>query len=202
MKMTLGSFLSHPLRRARSASLRALRRVASWWRVGLARIGNGQVVLPWSTMLGSGVVIKVTDGGSLVVGVGVEVGSGSVLIVQAGSLRIGNDVSIAHGCTIVARESIVLGNDALIAEQVSIRDQDHRMDEPSVIRKSGFVTAPIEIGADVWIGAKASVLRGSKVGAHAVIGAHALIRGVIPANSVAVGVPARVIRARHTNAGS
>jgi acetyltransferase-like isoleucine patch superfamily enzyme len=196
-----GLSLLRPLRRGRSALLHALRRIASVWRVGLARLGNDRIALPWSTRMGRGVAIHVTDGGTLAIGAGVEIGAGSMLVVQAGTLRIGNGVSIAHGCTLVAREAIAIGDDVLVAEYVSIRDQDHRTDAPVVMCNAGFATAPIEIGAGAWIGAKASVLRGSRIGAHAVVGAHALVRGEIPADSVAAGVPARVIRTKRADVG-
>lgn len=115
---------------------------------------------------------------------------------KMGAIEVGRDVFLGHGVTIVARERIDIGDGAEIAEYVSIRDQDHDHNFDGPTRMGGFMVAPIAIGPDVWVGAKASILRGSTVGRHAVIGAHALVEGDIPPNAIAVGVPAKVIRYR------
>ena len=54
--------------------------------------------------------------------------------------------------------------------------------------------APITIGSGSWLGHGSSVLPGVTIGSHCVIGAGSVVTSDIPANSVAVGVPARVIR--------
>ena len=54
----------------------------------------------------------------------------------------------------------------------------------------------MRIGPDVWVGAKASVLRGSTIGRGCVIAAHAVVRGDIPDFSVVGGIPARVLKDR------
>jgi acetyltransferase-like isoleucine patch superfamily enzyme len=53
---------------------------------------------------------------------------------------------------------------------------------------------PVTIGSDAWLGAKVTVLRGATIGDGAVVGANAVVRGLVPARSVAVGIPARVVR--------
>ena len=61
-------------------------------------------------------------------------------------------------------------------------------------RLAGFETAPIEIGDGVWVGCKATILRGVRVGDGAVIGAHALVRSNISDGMLAVGLPAKAVR--------
>ena len=189
------------LRKLRSLLLRVTRWAASISRVLLIRCANDGVVIPWSTKIGRGVTIRVTDGGGLELGSNVSIGERSQIVVQGGSVRIASEAFIGHGCTIVARQSITVGARTLIAEYVCIRDQDHRIDHAIRIVDAGFDTAPVEIGDDAWIGAKASILHGSIIGAHAVIGAHALVKSLIPANAVAVGNPARVLRYRGGSIG-
>lgn len=58
---------------------------------------------------------------------------------------------------------------------------------------AGFATSPVVIGKNVWIGAKATVTKGVSIGDNSVIGANSVVTRNIPANSVAVGTPARVI---------
>lgn len=53
---------------------------------------------------------------------------------------------------------------------------------------------PVVIGNHVWIGSEVLILKGSTIGDGSVIGARALVAGRIPANVVAAGNPARVVR--------
>jgi acetyltransferase-like isoleucine patch superfamily enzyme len=80
---------------------------------------------------------------------------------------------------------------------VSIRDHNHRFDKLDVpVRLQGMTSAPVRIGRNVWIGGKATITKGVSIGDNAVIGANAVVTHDIPANAIAVGVPARVIKYR------
>lgn len=112
----------------------------------------------------------------------------------SGLLKIGDRVIFGHSCTLAAMQEIEIGADTMIGEMVSIRDHDHAfadLDRP--IREQGAVIAPVSIGRDVWIGGKATLLKGVRVGDQAVIGANAVVTTDIPERAIAVGVPARVI---------
>ncbi|MDK9737727.1 hypothetical protein KI655_10470 [Vibrio sp. D404a] len=142
---------------------------------------------------GSKCYISCTDGGSLTIDDNVSICDNVKIVVQGGHVIIGSDVHIGDGCIITSKEGICIGAESLIAEYVVIRDQDHSLDcRP--IRKSGFKTGMIVIGKDVWIGAKSSILRNCNIGNAAVVGAHSLIRSDIPEYTLAVGVPAKVIK--------
>lgn len=114
-----------------------------------------------------------------------------------GILHIGDRTIFGHHCTLASQEAVYIGDDCLIAEMVSIRDHDHcfeRLDIP--IREQGHTSAPVYIGRNVWLGAKVTVVSGVSIGDNAIIGANAVVTKDIPANAVAVGIPARVIRMR------
>ncbi len=114
-----------------------------------------------------------------------------------GRLEVGEGTVFGHHCTVASDRSIVIGRDCLLAELVSIRDHDHAFADPSTpIVDQGRSTAPIRIGDNVWVGAKATITRGVTIGSNAVVGAHAVVTHDLPANCVAVGVPARVVRMR------
>lgn len=142
---------------------------------------------------GNCILIQATDGGSINIGNNVSFSNCVQIIAQGGCVTISEDVFIGVGCMIICKESIVIGKDTQIAEYVVIRDQDHRTDSRP-IKDSGFHISPIHIGSDVWIGCKASILRGSTVGDRSVIGAHALVRSHIDQDVLAVGVPARAVK--------
>ncbi|MEI6212126.1 MAG: DapH/DapD/GlmU-related protein [bacterium] len=61
-------------------------------------------------------------------------------------------------------------------------------------RRQPGVSAPIILGCNVWLGVRVIVLKGVTIGDNAVIGAGSVVTHDIPANSLAAGVPARVIR--------
>ncbi len=138
--------------------------------------------------------LSVTDGGSATLDTGVSVDRFAAIIVKHGRLEIGARSYVGIGSVICARDQITIGADCLIAEYVSIRDQDHRFGEGLIFAQSGFTTAPITIGNNVWIGAKTTVTKGVSIGDNVVIGANSVVTRDIPANSVAAGIPARVIR--------
>ena len=114
-----------------------------------------------------------------------------------GKADIGRSVFFNEGCHISCLSDLKIGDDCLFGEQVSIHDDDHNFGPDYVdvpVRKRGFTVAPIIIGSNVWIGAKATVVRGVTIGDGAVIGAHALVTRDVPARSLALGTPARVVK--------
>ena len=113
----------------------------------------------------------------------------------SGTLRIGDRTIFGHHCTLAALESIVIGEDCLIAEMVSIRDHNHRFDQTAIpYREQGMVVKPIIIGRNVWLGAKVTVAAGVSIGDNTVVGANSVVTRDLPANSLAAGSPARVVR--------
>jgi acetyltransferase-like isoleucine patch superfamily enzyme len=120
-----------------------------------------------------------------------------------GELVVGARTIFGHHCTVGAKESVRIGPDCLIAEMVSIRDSDHvfcETDRP--YREQGHVSAPVILGSNVWLGSKVIVARGVQIGDNAVVGAGAVVTKDIPPNSLAVGIPARVVRSLQGTPGS
>lgn len=115
----------------------------------------------------------------------------------SGRLEVGARTIFGHDCTLAARELVRIGADCLIAEMVSVRDHDHAYADPNrTVREQGASVRQVEIGRNVWIGAKATIVKGVTIGDNAIIGANAVVTRDIPANAIAVGVPARVVKTR------
>jgi acetyltransferase-like isoleucine patch superfamily enzyme len=119
------------------------------------------------------------------------------------SLLIGNNVSLGSDVRIEVDGTI--GDGVLIANGVGIIGRrDHNMTELGVtIQSTEWVvqnipklSLPVSIGSDVWIGFGAIVLSGVSIGDSSVIGAGAVVTTDIPANSIAIGNPAKVISNR------
>ncbi|WP_019229691.1 DapH/DapD/GlmU-related protein [Sedimentibacter sp. B4] len=88
---------------------------------------------------------------------------------------------------------IIIGDGATIARNVYIYDGDHHSildDDENILNKS----VPINIGKHVWIGVGAIILKGVNIGNGSIIGAGAVVNKDIPANCIAVGNPAKVIK--------
>jgi NDP-sugar pyrophosphorylase family protein len=102
--------------------------------------------------------------------------------------------SIGPSSVIVAMQSVQIGDNCSIAEMVVIRDQDHNFGSGMLIKDSGYTTAPVSIGSNVWIGAKASILKGVSIGSNSVVGAHSLVNATFPGAVLIAGAPAKLIR--------
>lgn len=179
------------LRKIRSAILLYISKNACLlYTVYLNNFVNGITVGP-QVKLGRGVRFSCTDGGLIVIEANASIGDYSKINAKGGKITIGKNVFIGDACILVSQSEVKIGADTLIAEYVVIRDQDH-LYSTRPIRSSGFITEPIKIGSDCWIGAKATILRGAYIDDGSVIGAHALVKGYIPPNSLAVGIPAKI----------
>ena len=97
-----------------------------------------------------------------------------------GKLVIGQNVFINSGTKINVRNLVTIGSGCIIGQDVLIYDHDH--DYRSTNRREEFVTTPIIIGNNVWIGSGVIILRGSSIGDNAVIAAGSIVRGDVPPN--------------------
>ncbi len=120
---------------------------------------------------------------------------------KEGSIRIGADTGInsqaivqsTHGCPVVIGRDCILGQRALVIAGGSYHTDD--LEQP--IRTQGIRNdGGIEIADNVWLGANVSVLGGVKIGSGSIAGTGAVVTRTVPADSVCVGVPARVIKRR------
>lgn len=113
-----------------------------------------------------------------------------------GEIVIGNQVVISRGVHIVSFARVAIGAGSMIGEYASIRDANHRFGAEQKIRFSGYDTAPIEIGRNVWIGRGVTILPGVTIGDGAVIGANAVVTRNVLMGEVVAGVPAKPTPAR------
>ncbi|MCL2450614.1 MAG: phosphopantetheine-binding protein [Polyangiaceae bacterium] len=96
-------------------------------------------------------------------------------------LIVGDRTICNYGAALIARRSVRIGTDCMIASQVYISDDDGRN------------AAPIVIGNGVWVAHGAVIEPGTIIGDGAVISSLAVVSGVVPAHSLAAGNPAQAI---------
>lgn len=120
--------------------------------------------------------------------------SNNVLIQSNGELTIGDNLFVNAYSRIVCHKRIMIGDNVTLASGVAILDHDHHFRTEGTTRiADGFITAPISIGSNVWVGDKVVILKGVSIGDNVTIGAGSVVLNDIPDNAVAVGAPARVV---------
>jgi len=138
--------------------------------------------------LGRGATLRVVKGGRMVIGDGSRIEAGCDLV-SYGLLEIGPRAFVGRGSILVATDRISIGADALIAAYATIRDHDHSVGARQ--SRGDLTMAPVIIGDNVWVGTKASILKGVSIGSNAVIGAHALVNSDVADRATVGGIPAR-----------
>jgi maltose O-acetyltransferase len=120
-----------------------------------------------------------------------------VRVLGAARLRAETGVVIARDVCVDSRGGVTLRQDALVGLECLLLTSTHNFeahDKP--VQAQGMWLAPITIGERTWIGARVIVFPGVSIGADSVVGAGSVVTRDVPARSVAVGVPARVVRSR------
>ncbi len=114
-------------------------------------------------------------------------------------INIGKNVSIGNDCHISAIYNVSIGDNVLMGMKVTITDNSHgtnKIEELATapVYRKLHSNGPVIIEGGVWIGDKVTILPNTKIGKNSIIGANAVVTGDIPCNSIAVGIPAKVIK--------
>lgn len=109
------------------------------------------------------------------------------------NIYIGDNFTGNFNLTILDVKEVYIGNDVMIGPNSTITTVGHPL-TPKGRREHLAQASEIRIGNDVWLGANVTVLPGVTIGNNVVIGAGAVVNRDIPDNSLAVGVPAKVIK--------
>lgn len=151
---------------------------------------NSQLYMGRSTTTEAGLPIRVevSGGGSVVINAPYRVYEGCMLCVQQGGKLVLNGGYMNIQSWIICTDHVEIGEGTIIAPHVIIRDSDAH----TIVGKDS--AKPIIIGNHVWIGERATILKGVTIGDGAVIGAGAVVTKDVPARCIAAGNPAKVIR--------
>lgn len=122
---------------------------------------------------------------------------------QGRNIHIGNNTEINFNCTILDCDTVIIGENVLIAPNVQIYTATHPLRAADRITPHSqgnaafgyckVLTSPITIGNNVWIGGGSIILPGVTIGDNSTIGAGSVVTRSIPENSLAYGNPCRVI---------
>lgn len=118
------------------------------------------------------------DGGKLCLGARTVIEPNSAVIFS-GKINIGKGVYINRNTIINAHEQITVGDHSTIGPGVFIYDHDH-----DIQNRGQYLTSPVTIGNNVWIGAGAIILRGVTLGDNSVVAAGTVVCKDVPADTV------------------
>lgn len=149
-----------------------------YWRFGALVSARAEVQLSRLAQWGPGCVI-----------------SSFVKIKITGPFQLGRRVQIASGCFIGAsREGLYIGDDVLLGPNCCILTSHLNYDQLGVpLKDQGTTPQKVTIGKNVWVGANSIILPGTVIGDDVIVSAGSVVSGKVPANSLVLGNPAKVI---------
>jgi len=140
---------------------------------------------------------KGTDNRGIQIDNGVFVGRNTILSCKNGDIELARGANLGFNCEVFSASRVRIGANTLIAAYAYVIGGDHDFSDPSAaVLAQGRTSAGVAIGDGAWIGAGAKILDGVNVGDGAIVGAGAVVRESVPADAIAVGIPARLIGSR------
>ena len=149
---------------------------------------GGRLTVGLKQLWGRNTKLVVTRRGKLIIGDMLEARRMDYISVQDGAMHIGNHVFMNQNVSVTCMEKIDIGDRCIIANNVVIVDHDHDF------VNGGFVSAPVKLQNDVWLGANATVLKGVTIGEGAIVAAGSVVNKDVPAHTMVAGAPARIIK--------
>lgn len=157
-------------------------------------IGNNSVIDDYVVLDAKGVNTK-----NIIIGSNVIISRNTTFSCKGGTIFIGDNTNIGINSAIYSGSHVTIGNNVLIAASCYIfGDGPHKSDRTDIpiIQQGQEPSIGITIEDGVWLGAGVKILDGVTIGHDSIIGAGAIVTKNIPPLSVAVGIPAKVIKSR------
>jgi len=160
---------------------------------------------PHKVRIGSNVVIddnclidaKGETNRGIRIGDGVFIGRNTILSCKNGDIELADAANLGFNCEVFSASRVTIGKGVLMAAYSYVIGGDHDFSDPSKpVLDQGRTSAGVRIGTGAWLGAGAKILDGVSVGDKAIIGAGAVVTRDVPAQAVAVGIPAKVVSNR------
>ncbi len=153
------------------------------------------VTIESNTELDGYALHKIKLGNNVKIGSYSKLLSTSHLATYGKGLKMGNNSAVGDFTHFGAAGGITIGNDVIMGSYVSFHAENHNFnDTTKLIREQGVNSKGIEIGNNIWVGAKVTFLDGTKVGNNCVVAAGAVVKGEFPSNVIIGGVPAKILK--------
>lgn len=132
---------------------------------------------------------------------------GTIYAIHNGVINLGEWAKIGPGSIIEATNRIEIGKDTAVGARVTMRDNNSHPISPNYRRNmrrtphgsierssTRSISSPIIIGENVWIGENARICKGVTIGDNAIIAASSVVTKDVPANAIAAGNPAKIVK--------
>ncbi len=162
---------------------------------GTISIGSGVVVNDFAILQGNP---GARDGAGLIIEDNVFIGAGTTINASEGTIRIASGSNIGSGCSIQSNTSVVLEKNVLVAAFCDIGKicpGDETL-PPGEEASGGDPAKGTTIGQGCWLGVRAKVAAGLRIGENTIVGAHSTVTTDLPAQVVVIGNPAEVLYKR------
>lgn len=128
-------------------------------------------------------------------GKGYRISNNVDVIGEFSNLFLGDQAEINSGCFLLAKESIRIGENSTLAYQTTILTSANPNGPHNKLSKLyPKMKAPVNIGHDTWIGARATILPGISIGNFCVVAAGSVVTKDVPDYTVVAGVPAKPVK--------
>ena len=131
----------------------------------------------------------------------VFIGRSTIVYCKGGNIHLAAGVNVSSRCTLFSSNALTIGTGTVIGAYsylLSGGEYDYR-DPTPFAQQSGMQTrGPLAVGANCWIGTRVTVLDAASIGDHCVIGAGSVVNRPLAADTLAAGVPARVLKSIET----
>lgn len=130
-----------------------------------------------------------------VIGDNYRISSNITVVGSYANLELGQNAEINTGCFLLSKDKIKIGDNSTLAYQATILTSSNPNGPHNKLAKIyPKYTAPVIIGDNTWIGARATILPGVIIGSYCVIAAGSVVTKDVPDFTVVGGVPARFIK--------
>jgi acetyltransferase-like isoleucine patch superfamily enzyme len=135
-----------------------------------------------------------TPHGVIVISSRSKIKAGALLRCYGNEIHIGHRVSVGEYCLIAAHGGVKIGDFSMIGPYTMINAATHIIGGDEQFRFQGEIARGVEIGEDVWIGARCTVLDNVQIASRSIVGAHSLVNRSTRSRTISVGTPARLLK--------
>ena len=155
---------------------------------------SGDVKIGKQVYIGDQVSLIVEKGAALHIADHSFIGESCYIKCFGGHIEIGRDVSINSKSFINGCGGVKIGDNTRIGTQSIIIASNHKFDDPDVLVKDAITKQGVQLGENIWLGARVTVLDGVQIANDTVIGACSLVTKPLIESGLYVGVPAKKIK--------
>ena len=155
---------------------------------------SGHIRIGKNVYIGDDVTLIVEPDATLIIGDNSFIGESCYIKCFGGKIEIGQNVSINSKSFLNGCGGLSIGDNTRIGTQSIMIASNHKFDDPEVLVKDQITKQGIQIGENIWFGARVTVLDGVNIANNVVVGACSLVSKSIPEAGVYVGTPTKKIK--------